>query len=77
MQKISRKEAAKECIEFVLFLAEHLEEFEQSANQQQQLSIYNTGLCFIDSQVQGEDDEDGLTNGEWFAAMLSILKKEV
>ena len=71
MQKISRKQAAKECIEFVLLLAE---EFKQNANQQQQLSIYNTGLCFIDSQVQGEDDEDGLTNGEWFAAMLTTLK---
>lgn len=74
MQKISRKQAAKECIEYVLFLAEHLKAFELYENQQQQLSIYNTGLCFIDSQVQGEDDEDGLTNGEWFAAMLTTLK---
>ena len=70
MQKISRKQAAKECIEFVLLLAE---EFKQNANQQQQLSIYNTGLCYVDSEVPCED-EDGLTNGEWFAAMLTTLK---
>ena len=75
MQKISRKQAAKECIEYVLFLAEHLEAFEQYENQQQQLSIYNTGLCYIDSEVPCED-EDGLTNGEWFAAMLTTLKGE-
>ena len=74
MQKISRKQAAKECIEYVLFLAEHFKAFELYENQQRQLSIYNTGLCFIDSQVQGEDDIDGLTHGEWFAAMLTTLK---
>ena len=76
MQKISRKQAAKECIKYVLFLAENLGDFEHYEHRQRVLSIYNTGLCCIDSQVQGED-EDGLTNGEWFAAMLSTLKKEV
>jgi len=73
MQKISKEQATQECIKFVLLLAEELEEFEQYENQQQQLSIYNTGLCYIDSEVPCEDEE-GLTNGEWFAAMLTTLK---
>ena len=72
MQKISRKQAAKECIEFVLWAATHWDEYKDS----DELVLNRYGLFYGSSAVQCEDD-DGLTNGEWFAAMLSTLKKEV
>tara|TARA_Y100000004_G_scaffold188607_1_gene242996 strand:+ start:495 stop:710 length:216 start_codon:yes stop_codon:yes gene_type:complete len=71
MQKISRKQAAKECIEFVLWAAEHWEECSES----DELIFNRHGLFYPSSEVQGEDEE-GLTNGEWFAAMLTTLKGE-